>query len=281
MISTIPILCTLIKRGDKPEYIKILLEYGSDPNIQDEDGRTPLHYAVKFGMEIKEVNIGKCDIMKILLDHKANPNIQDKNGMTPLHFCFMDKKTNTDEAKLLLEYNANPHITNKNDQSCLYYAIKNCKNNNDLELIELLLKKKVDIYNGLNSNYSPLWALLDNYLENANIKRNILDLLINSDVNFDIKFYVQNKEIIIGYTYVGDQINKYVSYETTPIIWALEHEIFDIAEILIKKNVNLKIKGGLLNASPLEIACIKDCPELINLIVSKLECENINEDKKN
>jgi ankyrin repeat protein len=275
MTSTTPVLSKLIEEGCKYEYIKILLENGSDANNQDNEGRTPLHYVVKYGTEIKEKNISKTDILKLLLDNGANVDIQDINGMTPLHYCFIGKNIYNEGAKILLEHNANPHITNKNDRSCLYFAIANCKSDMDLETIDLLLNKKADLYNGYNSNYSPLWILFDNYSSFLNIKNKLLKSLINNNMNFNIEFYVQNKEITTGYTYSGDSILKTVSYQTTPLILALENEIYDIAELLIRKNVDLKYKGGLLNATALELACLKENPQIIKLILSELK----NKDK--
>jgi ankyrin repeat protein len=280
MTSTKPILSKLIENGEKIEYIKILLENGSDANSQDIEGKTPLHYTMKYFVSKNEKNISKTDVLKLLLDNGANPDIQDKDGMTPLHYCFSEKDRNfynkdykiyNKEAKMLLEYNANPNITNKNDRSCLYYALKNCKSDIDLEIIDLLLNKKVDLYNGNNRNSSPLWALLENYSYCSTIKNKLLKSLIDNDVNFNIEFYIQDIEFTTGYTYAGEPINKTISYNTSPLIWSLENELYDIAVLLIKKNIDLKYKGGLSNATALELACLKDNPQMIKLILSELK----------
>jgi len=61
------------------ECVKLSLQQGADPNLQDIFGKTGLHYAA-----IK----GWIDIMKVLLESKANPNIRDKNGKTPLEYAI-------------------------------------------------------------------------------------------------------------------------------------------------------------------------------------------------
>ena len=74
--------------------IRLLLEYGADPNIQNGYGRTPLHHAASSGI---------IEIVKELLDYGADPNVPNNNRWTPLH------EANSDAVKqLLLNYEANP-----------------------------------------------------------------------------------------------------------------------------------------------------------------------------
>ena len=60
-----------------PEVVKLLLEHGANPNIQDADGWTPLHFAVK-----------SChvDVVRVLLDHGADLTIRNNEGRTPLDY---------------------------------------------------------------------------------------------------------------------------------------------------------------------------------------------------
>ena len=269
------------------DYLQILFENGSDVNTVDNDGNSLLHHSINSNCDIK--------IFKLLLDKGASPNIKNNNGMTAFHIACMNKNKN-EFIKLLLEYEADPKLTDKNDRSCLYYAIENCKCDNDIECIKLLLKKNVDFYNGLNSNYSPFWNLLrsiSNFEFNKYQEILLEELLKDNNIIFDVQFYIQNEKLLINHTYLGEPIYKTVNCETTPFIWALENNKEKIAEKLIQRNVNLTFKGGLSNASALEIACLKNYNSIIKMIVKKLnkvedEKEKLdeklkkdNDDKKN
>ena len=72
--------------------VKLLLEKGADPNIQNNDGNTAL---------IKACNEGHTEIVQLLLkDGRTDPNIQNNNGNTPLIFaCY---KGHTTIVELLL-----------------------------------------------------------------------------------------------------------------------------------------------------------------------------------
>src|SRR5262249_33806443 len=100
-----------------------LLESGANPNIKDNDGRTPLHYAVSDKHEAKITS---------LLKHKAKLDIQDKDGKTPLHYAVdttYDSKGNMclpkiELIKMLLEEGATPNIKdnrNKTPSGIAYY----------------------------------------------------------------------------------------------------------------------------------------------------------------
>jgi hypothetical protein len=79
--------CTLSldnKKTQKIAYIvvKILLLYGFNPNIPDNEGNTPLHTAIDHFYI--EPNNESLEIIKALLNHNANPNIKNKEGESAL-----------------------------------------------------------------------------------------------------------------------------------------------------------------------------------------------------
>ena len=68
-----PIHIAVIKKN--PQFLRMLIDYGADTNLQDNDGWTPLHWAVSESIGL--------DIVEMLLKAKADPNLPDYEGNTP------------------------------------------------------------------------------------------------------------------------------------------------------------------------------------------------------
>jgi ankyrin repeat protein len=68
-------LSIAVQGGPFPGVVKVLLEHGANPNIQNGYLRqTPLCIAVQNGFD---------DDVSLLLDHRANPTITDRSHRTP------------------------------------------------------------------------------------------------------------------------------------------------------------------------------------------------------
>lgn len=92
-------LLTYVKRCDYDGCL-YALDVGIDPNIKDDLGWTPLHFACMKGDQ---------NCVKLLLDRHANPNIINNKDATPLYTATVYNKTNC--VKLLLEYGVDTLIT--------------------------------------------------------------------------------------------------------------------------------------------------------------------------
>lgn len=92
-----------------------LLQRGANPSATDENGWTPLHYAVK-----KE-NKGVC--LK-LLEHEALPEARDKNGIMPFTLAYDAK--NDDIAAMLINFMDNVKYVNYSIEveSILFYFMQ-------------------------------------------------------------------------------------------------------------------------------------------------------------
>ena len=67
------------------DVVSALVDAGSDVNAQDNEGNTPLHFAVK---RIKRETFPKADydgIIRLLLEKKADVRIVNVAGASPLH----------------------------------------------------------------------------------------------------------------------------------------------------------------------------------------------------
>lgn len=70
--------------------VDLLLKAGADPDIQDTEGKTPMHYAAEYGCS-ESIDI-------LVLNNRANPNIVDELGNTPLHYAIANGDTHSAES---------------------------------------------------------------------------------------------------------------------------------------------------------------------------------------
>ena len=77
--------------------VRLLLEYGADPNISDDDHTTPLHEASSHGL---------LEAARLLLSHCAKVDEKDKRGRTPLQAAASNG--HDEMTKLLVDIGAVP-----------------------------------------------------------------------------------------------------------------------------------------------------------------------------
>ena len=102
------------------DEVKLLLAHGADPNLPDNAGWTPLHFAAWFG--------STPVVLKELIDHGAKVDARNDRGITPLYFASVSG--HDAQVKLLLEKGADRSIASKNGYTPLraakvkgYYAV--------------------------------------------------------------------------------------------------------------------------------------------------------------
>ena len=130
------------KNGDF-DGVKNLIENGTDVNIQDEYGQTPLHLASESSY---------LDVVKFLIENGADVNITNNNG-TPLHNAC--ENGHLDIVKFLIENGADINIKDKEGKKPLDYIECNEEN---FDIIKFIIE------NNPNNKYEIIKPFLDNPL---------------------------------------------------------------------------------------------------------------------
>ncbi|WP_353278336.1 ankyrin repeat domain-containing protein [Wolbachia endosymbiont (group B) of Longitarsus flavicornis] len=152
------------------DSVALFVRAGADPNVKDDRGRVPLHYATGLNG------------IDFLLNAGANPNVHDNEWKTPLHHI-----ANTNYSwcvDLLLENGADPSMCDKQGKTPLDIAIDN--RNYFVEEYLLTNEQKIlqqELYNVLDENNPPspnrclikLKKFLDKHRNTQNLSR-ILNL---------------------------------------------------------------------------------------------------------
>ena len=96
------------------DFVKVreLLARGANPNVRDEDQRTPLHQAV-LGSSV--------GLAGLLIESGADLNAQDSHGFTPLHFAAQEHLP--EMVRILIGRGADPNAVDEDGNSVLYRAI--------------------------------------------------------------------------------------------------------------------------------------------------------------
>ncbi|KAJ7339561.1 hypothetical protein OS493_005962 [Desmophyllum pertusum] len=170
---------------DKPDVTQYLINMGSDVNILDKDGKSPLYYCqseevakmlVDAGAEVNHLSIlGKTPlhhvcisnatpaVVELLVQSGGQVNAEDKFGDTPfLYACGMaygcideeEFARNLPKISILIGHGADVHHTNVKGENGLHV----CSRYRAYEIAEILLKHGVDV-NVLNEKHQTPLAM--------------------------------------------------------------------------------------------------------------------------
>ncbi|KAK9295270.1 hypothetical protein QLX08_010354 [Tetragonisca angustula] len=106
----------IASRSHSFECVEILLKKGGcDPNIEDSDGRTPLHLALGRSLLA-------YDVTELLITWKANINKTDKYGYTPLHIAALNELSQC--VDVLIQHGADLSARTKGGTSALSIILR-------------------------------------------------------------------------------------------------------------------------------------------------------------
>ena len=96
-------LCQAVRAGHV-KIVALLLQYGANPDLQDNDGNTALHYAILNSCVamLKSLRDDNFAIARQLLSYNANPLIENKSGISPLALVTKYCET-SDNYKIIFE----------------------------------------------------------------------------------------------------------------------------------------------------------------------------------
>ena len=165
------------------EFVKILLDAGSDSNIADKNGESCLHAAVYGSCNAETiqniidhgalVNAANKDgatalllacgsaqskIVNVLLKAKADPNIPDRHGDASLHQATA-ANCSKETLQELMEYGANVNAVNKKGRTAL---LLNCSYG-QMDSVEALLRAGADPNIIDEVGYSCIFAAVDGH----------------------------------------------------------------------------------------------------------------------
>ena len=165
-----PLILAIIFKVDLHQMhsiVDLLLKAGADPNLQLEDGGTPLYAASQLGY---------TDIVRLLIQANANPNLHLlSDGSSAIHIA--SQRTHSDVVRVLLQANANANCQTKGGSTALLIACFN----GDSAIVDMLLRAHADPNIPSHGNVTPLHKATQNgYYD-------VVNLLLKANANPDVQ----------------------------------------------------------------------------------------------
>ena len=265
---------------DHIQIMKALLEAKVNPDLEDDDGETPIQSAAQEN---------QADMVKALIEGKANPDIQfHEDGYTALHMAA--QKNNVDAIKALIEGKANPHIQLYEDG---FNALHKAAQKNNVDAVKALIDGKADLNSKFDQHYSALGiASSEGYSEIAKVLiENKADVnFINEDASA-LRLASQNNHIEIVEYLLKEGADPNLSCTTdnsSPLYVASKFGHIEIVKLLVmrdeiqinsklkrepKTKFRIKVDGKLQTPSftPLASASINGHLEIVKVLLKKKE----------
>ncbi|MEE3371694.1 MAG: ankyrin repeat domain-containing protein [Planctomycetota bacterium] len=212
--------------------VRLLLEYGADPNVTNQAGVTALVWGVH---ELAKV--------RLLLEAGAVPDVQTRLGNTPLIIAAAHASS-VDVVRLLLEHGADVHVANRRGTS----ALRNAVRAGGLETAKVLLSR------GARQNAESNGAS-DLSLAAGRGDQQMVELLLahDADPNYDkgrsaltAALLAQKPAIVKRLLEAGARLDRRLEPGgVPPVVLSAYSEVGDreIIERMIDKGVDLNVRN--------------------------------------
>ncbi|AEF55528.1 ankyrin repeat domain-containing protein [Marinomonas posidonica] len=274
-----------LKKSARNDYtqaqiVKLLINAGANPNLQDKNLSTPLHLSVKYNLlhttnaltkadtipDIKDnqgntalitaVQNGNYPIVKILAQQVSGLDFKQNNGWAAIHFTAHpdskgNKATQAKIAQALIKAGANINIQIPTGETPLSIAIGNDQGLVTQALIEA--GARMDIVD--NNGWTPLMfavylGKLDSLKQALKVAKNLniknkdgmtaLHLTTNPSSFGGTQVQAQIAKLLIS---KGADVNARASDGSTPLHFAASNNMPEIIKILLSANASQTIKN--------------------------------------
>jgi len=218
------------------DILKILFEYGAEPNVEDASSDTPLHYACDNIADTSEV-------VATLLDRRADIKHADQKKRTPLHLA--SRKGNVKVVELLLERGAEVDRDDETHNTPLHLAAEN----GHVRVVQLLLNK-------LKDQVQDVAAVMTVGRENKE-EESPLHLACRNG-------HLDVAELLLKF---GANVNERDNTKATPMHEAASAGFKDMVVLLIKHQANINAENQW-NKRPLDVACEHGQSNVVHTLLS-------------
>ena len=236
---------------------KMIEKFKADPNLPNDDGKTPMHIAASNGYN---------EVLRILLKYDVDINCKMKGGWTPLLLAVSNNRFGL--VNEMIELGADPNLPNDDGRTPVYIAASKGYS----KIINILLKYGVDINCKMKGGWTPLLvAVSNNHSE-------LVDEMIGklkADPNFPYDD-VQTPMYIAASKGFNEIINILLKYRVdlsisrsgfaTPLMIASQLGYLETCRLLLLygAKVNYKMENGL---TALLLAVAFNHPEIVDEMI--------------
>lgn len=138
---------TVMHMAASREIVELAMANGADINVQDYEGKTPLHHRIEGRTHLRGDH---RELAETLIEHGANVEARDHKGDTPLHSAALDNESLT---ALLLDQGADINVRNDDGWTPLHIALGPHASS---DVVLLLLERGADVNAARKFSRTPL-----------------------------------------------------------------------------------------------------------------------------